>query len=261
MTWALDQRIVTDPTARHVLLCLANYADKEGRGAFPSASTISDDTGLSLRTIRYKLEQVEQAGAITRGIQAIAAAYITREDRRPVVYDLAMSRGAPVAPRVVPVDPVASHTIPSAIGDVQDGVQPTLDGVQLTTERGALVAPNPSINRPYPIEQKRAPMALVLPDWLPPDLWAKFDAYRRQKSGKGWTPEAIALNLRTLTRLAITGQNVALVINQTIENSWSGLFPVRNGEKDGSAHRGKDGLADQSAAANREHDERERAHS
>ena len=95
MTWALEQRVVTDPTCRHVLLCLANYADKNGRGAFPSASSLSDDTGLSERTIRYKLDALEAAGVIRRGNQAIAAAYIDRYDRRPVVYDMVENRGAP----------------------------------------------------------------------------------------------------------------------------------------------------------------------
>ena len=41
MTWALEQQEVGEPHARHVLLCLANYAGSAGRGAFPSAATLS----------------------------------------------------------------------------------------------------------------------------------------------------------------------------------------------------------------------------
>ena len=76
MTWALEQRLVMAPTARHVLLCLANYADKAGRGAFPSANSLSEDTGLAVRTIRTALESLREAGAIRLGNQAIAAAYM-----------------------------------------------------------------------------------------------------------------------------------------------------------------------------------------
>lgn len=111
MSWALDQQIIADPTARHVLLCLSNYANQDGRGAFPSVDTLKADTGLSERTIRYKLDDLEAAGVIRRGSPAIVAAYIDRKDKRPICYDIVM-RGATDAPR--------------------DG-----DGVQMETERGA----------------------------------------------------------------------------------------------------------------------------
>ena len=60
MSWALSQRDLKDSSARHVLLCLANYAGTDGRGAFPSAHTLSADTGLSERTVRYKLDDLEK---------------------------------------------------------------------------------------------------------------------------------------------------------------------------------------------------------
>lgn len=98
MTWALDQQDVTDSISRHVLLCLANYADKDGKNAFPSASTLAQDTGLAVRTVRVRLAQLLEAGIIKKGNQMIVAAHIPAADRRPVCYDLVMSRGAPHAP-------------------------------------------------------------------------------------------------------------------------------------------------------------------
>ncbi|MBN7837471.1 helix-turn-helix domain-containing protein [Stenotrophomonas maltophilia] len=129
MAWALDQKRIADPAARHVLLCLANYADKDGRGAFPSADSLSQDTGLSVRTVRLKLVQLVEAGLTVKGNQALAAVYINRADRRPVVYDLVMSRDAAAASRA------------SSRG-AADGT----NGVQLTAERGAAAAANPSHN-------------------------------------------------------------------------------------------------------------------
>ena len=92
MSWALEQRDIVDATARYVLLVLANYADKNGRGAFPSSASISDDTGLSIRTVKYKLDHLLEIGVIRLGNQAIAGAYIDRHDRRPTVYDLCVER-------------------------------------------------------------------------------------------------------------------------------------------------------------------------
>lgn len=91
MAWAIEQQLVTGATARHVLLVLANYADHEGRCAFPSAATLARNTGLTERGVRLKLAELQKLGAIRLGNQAIVAAHIDRADRRPVVYDLCIT--------------------------------------------------------------------------------------------------------------------------------------------------------------------------
>ncbi len=143
MSWALSRRdLGKDSSARHVLLCLANYAGPDGRGAFPSATTLSEDTGLSERTVRYKLDLLEEGGLIVRGNQALAAVYIDRHDRRPVVYDLQLKRGAVAAPR-------SERGANDGTGcNVQQ------NGVQPTTERGAATAPNTSINHQLTEQQQ-----------------------------------------------------------------------------------------------------------
>lgn len=134
MSWAIEQQIVRDAPARHVLLCLANYADKDGKTAFPSASTLSADTGLSERTIRTKLDLLEHAGLIAKGNQRVVAAHIDRADRRPICYDLCMVRPASGAPR--DLERGAAHDT--------TGCSSRTNGVQLVPERGARAAPNPS---------------------------------------------------------------------------------------------------------------------
>jgi hypothetical protein len=145
MSWALSLPIqsLKDSSARHVLLCLANYAGSNGAGAFPSASTLAQDTGLSERTVRYKLDDLEKSGMIQKGNQAIAAVHIDRHDRRPVVYDLQLLRGANPAPRT------------KRGADDATGCNSQQNGVQPGTERGAAAAPNTSINHQGTEEQQR----------------------------------------------------------------------------------------------------------
>lgn len=146
MSWALSRRdLGKDSSARHVLLCLANYAGTDGRGAFPSAKTLTDDTGLSERTVRLKLDLLEERGLIVRGNQALAAVYIDRHDRRPVVYDLLIKRGAVVAPR-----------------EDGTGCSQQQNGVQPTTERGAATAPNPSLNHQVTEQQQQREISDVV---------------------------------------------------------------------------------------------------
>lgn len=130
MSWAIAQRIVTDPPARHVLLCLANYAGADGAAAFPSVARLVEDTGLSERTVRAKLDLLLEQGAIRPGNRAIVAAYIERADRRPMCFDLCMERGAAPAPCA------------------ERGAAGASNGVQLVPERGAGAAPKPSVNHP-----------------------------------------------------------------------------------------------------------------
>lgn len=236
MTWALEQRLVITPTARHVLLCLANYADKHGKGAFPSANSLSEDTGLSVRTVRNALEQLRDAGAIESGNQAIAAAYIDRHDRRPVVYDLAMKRGAAAACGAERGESLACRCNGT-------GCSSCTNGVQLIPERGAAAAPNPSINPSInpraartsaPGVEKAAkydPLA-DRPANVSEAIWADWCLHRREIR-------------KPLTATSVRNQAAALaahpfadtVLRLSIVNGWAGLFPEKVPHEASSANR------------------------
>ena len=47
------------------LLVLADHADPQGMGAYPSRSTISRLTGYSVRTVSYALKSLESSGLIS----------------------------------------------------------------------------------------------------------------------------------------------------------------------------------------------------
>lgn len=179
MTWALalPKSSLENPAARHVLLCLANYAGSDGRGAFPSAATLSEDTGLSERTVRLKLDELVTAGWIAEGNQAIAAAYIDRRDRRPVVYDLQMKRGASSAPR--PERGAGKHT----------GCSSQQNGVQENAQRGAAAAPNTSFNQST--HSLREPFEMTL-EWAPDQAILKAYALRAGLTLQSFTETAIS---------------------------------------------------------------------
>ncbi|HDS1744227.1 helix-turn-helix domain-containing protein [Pseudomonas sp. M2] len=241
MSWALEQRDIVDATARYVLLVLANYADKNGRGAFPSSASISDDTGLSIRTVKYKLDHLLEIGVIRLGNQAIAGAYIDRHDRRPTVYDLCVERGATAAP----------GSERGANGDTT-GCSSRQNGVQTTTERGAGAAPNPSINHQLTIKEPKASVAdapaaakkapkfdplTCKPANVSDSIWADWCQHRKE-IGKRLTKTSCE---RQAAQLAKHHAPDA-VINQSISNGWTGLFPekVLPGAQQGPRRNGPD---------------------
>jgi hypothetical protein len=65
-----------------------------------------------------------------------------------------------------------------------------------------------------------------LPDWIAPDDWADYESMRKSIR-KPMTPRARLLAVRTLERLRAQGEEPAAVLQQSILQSWQGLFPVR----------------------------------
>ena len=223
MSWALTQQIVTDSHTRHVLLCLANYADQSGRAAFPAVSSLALDTGLAPRTVQYRLRELESIGLIKRGNQAVAAAYITQRDRVPVCYDIDLSRGAQDAPR-------SERGAP----DDATGCTPRQNGVHATTERGAPGAPNPPINHPLTIlnqkEGTKAPEKggkakkfdplTARPSNASVQAWADFCEMRKAKRAP--------LTLRACELIAKKLANHPepdAVLDKSTTSSWSDIYP------------------------------------
>lgn len=81
----------------------------------------------------------------------------------------------------------------------------------------------------------KALCAFELPDWIPADKWKEYEKMRRTIS-KPMTDAARRFAVRALDELRASGQSVSAVLEQSIFNSWQGLFPVR--EQSNGADRG-----------------------
>lgn len=88
MTWALSAD-VGDPTRKLALVGWANHAHKDGRNAWASQATVAEYVGCSSKTIGRHVKVLLAEGWIREGDQGQVAHL--RADRRPVVYDLAMT--------------------------------------------------------------------------------------------------------------------------------------------------------------------------
>lgn len=90
IVWALENAPITKPSHLGTLVALANQADSDGEGAYPSHATIAWETRKSPQAVRKDLKEMESDGIIKRGNQAMVAHLAA--DRRPVVWNLAMER-------------------------------------------------------------------------------------------------------------------------------------------------------------------------
>jgi phage replication O-like protein O len=67
---------------------------------------------------------------------------------------------------------------------------------------------------------------IVLPEWLPKKEWESFVTMRK-KIRAPMTDHAKELAIKTLNTLKAQGEDPKAVIEQSIENSYRGLFPVK----------------------------------
>jgi hypothetical protein len=100
ITWALESATNVPPQHVSLLIGLANHADRDGRGSYPSIATLARYTRKSPRQVQRGLAELVAAGVIRPGDQRLTMHM--RADRRPAVWDLRMA-GAGSQPR--PSDP------------------------------------------------------------------------------------------------------------------------------------------------------------
>lgn len=82
---------------------------------------------------------------------------------------------------------------------------------------------NPSVGNG---EREREQSEPVLPDWIPTDAWEAYLEMRR-RIRKPMTDYAMKLAVKTLEKLKAAGEEPRAVLEQSILNSWQGLFPVK----------------------------------
>lgn len=77
-------------------------------------------------------------------------------------------------------------------------------------------------------EEKGGEGKLAVPDWIPKQLWEDFKKARRRMK-KSMTPHAEELAFKKLDQLRREGEDPVAVIEQSILNGYTGLFPVNEG--------------------------------
>lgn len=80
------------------------------------------------------------------------------------------------------------------------------------------------------VTRKSTNRDFVLPDWVPKQSWGDF-VEMRKKIRKPLTVAAMWLAVRDLEKLRGKGYDVIEIINQSILNSWSGFFPLKENYK------------------------------
>jgi hypothetical protein len=154
LAWAIEDAPDVPKNCVAVLVALANRADEEGRGAFPSVHRLSHAARKSERSVQDDLRELKSKGLIREGDQR--AAYHIEPRYRPVVWDLCMERKRDpyVTPRLQPAETRTDRKAKAAVRDAKNRTPGDTENRTPETEvRGAEIretgvretAPEPSL--------------------------------------------------------------------------------------------------------------------
>lgn len=139
------------PYLKAVAVALADHASDDGSKIWPSIATLSDKTEIAVRTVQYKLRDLETLGLIVCVDEGGKGAKDTREYKFDMGLLKALAEGEIAI--VENSDEGATDAPIEGAGRAPFKlvrVQPTTGRVHPTTDKGAPGAPEPSLNHQEP---------------------------------------------------------------------------------------------------------------
>lgn len=173
----------------------------------------------SPQTIANSLNKMDEMGYIQRLFLDTSKRH--RKEIIPLV----------VFSKVTPTDVSSDVDTPTSVSDTPTSVSvihPPVYLDTLTSEQNKNTNKNTNKNNKE-----------ELPDWLNKEIWSIWVSYRKENR-KPLTSHTIKLQLRELEK---DKSNHIAILEQSIKNSWSGLFPLK-GEKKNNILKAKDNKYD-----------------
>jgi len=219
------------PHLKPLAAALADIGNDDGTSIYPSVSYVAWLLGRSERSVQYGLDELRNLGVLViekngRGGRHSTTEYRMAEEKFPTRQPWReVRKGATVSPFTAE----NGATIAPIRG--QKGAIHDTKGCNLRHERVKLVAPEPSLTVSEPKKETTTtapkPGATAeLPDWLPLETWNAF-LEMRKKLRKEMGTTAVKLAIKKLEDLRAAGNDPKLVLEQSILNSWQGLFELR----------------------------------
>lgn len=185
-----------------MLLALADFSDDDGN-SYPAVATLARKCRMQPRNAIYILKALQASGELQ-----VRKNEGPRGQNRYRIVLKALQSAAGVQ-SAAEVQRIASTPAMDCAKPLQSNAdKPSMNQRTVTTKGN-----HPRVS------------AADLPEWMPKEAWKSFCEMRRSKR-KPVTPAAMKLLISKLGKLRDEGQSPQKVLEQSIENSWTGLFPV-----------------------------------
>lgn len=222
--WLMKRKDVS-PGAKLCYGRLSQFCDDLGR-ASPSREDLADELAVTPASIDRYLSELINCGVLVSK---------RRGQGRSNVYFF------PEVPEIAPMEsepemPIVNQESADMITQESDNELSDMMTLDLSpSERSPKNQESADMITPLILEEKKkrknkdkkiTKSSFLLPDWLDKNLWADFKEMRK-KLRRPMTLKAEELIVRKLDKLRAAGDDPREVLEQSIERSWQGVFPVR----------------------------------
>lgn len=211
---------IDDSTAKLTLMALADFSDDEGY-CYPSYEVLAKKISKSKRTAIRAVEKLTELGFLQKEKRELkdgtssANLYkiLSEKDRVTQTHPRVTNEKERVTSMTLPSDTDDTPRVTSMTPCSDKGVTP----INITTNRTvSRTIKEPSIN-PLP------PKGISLPDFIDPNLWQKYLAYKKERREKLST-EGIEMKFSEWAKWANEGIDVNACIREAMANEWQGIF-------------------------------------
>ena len=211
---------IDDSTAKLTLMALADFSDDEGY-CYPSYEVLAKKISKSKRTAIRAVEKLAELGFLQKEKRELkdgtssANLYkiLSEKDRVTQTHPRVTNEKERVTSMTPPSDTYDTPRVTSMTPCSDKGVTPINRTTNRTVSR---TIKEPSIN-PLP------PKGISLPDFIDPNLWQKYLAYKKERREKLST-EGIEMKFSEWTKWASEGIDVNACIREAMANEWQGVF-------------------------------------
>ena len=226
-------------------LALADHAHDDGTHIFPGIPALMKKTRMSERSVQNYLRKMQDIGWLqVASVSAGGPGRYTEYRINPdwiAGMDLidpddeeaedessaATPNGANSAP-LAPVDNLSTTVQPDTVTVQTEVANGANSGLHICKPSGNQIQPyaracdgDPNASGGPPAGQKTE-----LPSWLPPDVWRRYLEHR-ERIGSPLGPALLTLELSNLNQLRLKGNDPTLVIEQSIQRGWKGVFKLK----------------------------------
>ena len=214
---------IDDSTTKLTLMALADFSDDEGY-CYPSYEVLAKKISKSKRTAIRAVEKLAELGFLKKekrelndGTSRTNLYKIVSENERVTQTPPMMTNEKEAVTYMTShsdTDDTRAVTNVSLHSD--KGVTP----INITTNRTvSRTIKEPSIN-PLP------PKGVSLPDFIDPNLWQEYLAYKKERREKLST-KGIEMKFSEWAKWASDGIDVNECIREAMRNEWQGVFPPK----------------------------------
>lgn len=211
---------IDDSTTKLTLMALADFSDDEGY-CYPSYEVLAKKISKSKRTAIRAVEKLTELGFLQKekrelkdGTSSANLYKILSENERVTqTHPRVTNEKERVTSMTLPSDTDDTPRVTSMSPCSDKGVTP----INITTNRTVSRTVNePSIN-PLP------PKDISLPDFIDPNLWQDYLAYKKERKEK-LSDKGIEMKFSEWAKWASEGIDVNACIREAMRNEWQGVF-------------------------------------